>query len=255
MRRKTGAAVIMLLVIFFCLLLLYLEMDGISNGQSLMSQIFGWRVETQNGEFQMSDAPLPERIRLSAPFVSQRPELPNGCEVASLTMLLRSAGIDVDKMQLAEEIRKVPFSSGNEMGNPNEGFVGNMYHGDGSHPGYAVYHGPVADLAKKYLDARVIDFSGEQWQDVEKRLASGRPVWVITSINFRPVPESRWQIWHTDQGNIRITLMEHAVLVTGYDDKYVFFNDPLAKKEGSRADKRAFAQAWRQLGSQAITYK
>ncbi|WP_139693803.1 C39 family peptidase [Sporolactobacillus terrae] len=192
--------------------------------------------------------------KLTAPYVSQRPELPNGCEITSLTMLLQSAGVKVDKLTLARQIKKVPFQSGTYKGNPNEGFVGNMYHGNRSNPGFAVYHGPIADLARKYLGSRMIDMTGKSWSAVEQQIASGTPVWVITSINFVPVPDNAWQEWPTRQGTIRITFKEHSVLVTGFDADHVYFNDPLAEAAGSKADKKTFIEAWTQFGNQAIAY-
>ncbi|MDD9150069.1 MULTISPECIES: C39 family peptidase [unclassified Sporolactobacillus] len=197
---------------------------------------------------------LPQEVKLSAPFTSQKPELPNGCEITSLTMLLNSAGVPVDKMTLAAKVKKVPFSSGGYQGNPNIGFVGNMYHGDTDDPGLAVYHGPIVDLARQYLGGRVMDLSGDGWDQVEQRLASGTPVWVIVSINFQPVPEGDWQTWHTQQGDMRISFMEHSVLVTGYDKDNVYFNDPEMSSGGSKADKSDFVEAWEQFGSQAVTY-
>ncbi|TGA97819.1 hypothetical protein E4665_10500 [Sporolactobacillus shoreae] len=205
-------------------------------------------------EVKKQDKPLPKEIHLIEPFVSQKPELPNGCEISSLAMLLRSAGISADKMVLADQMPKVPFSSGGYNGNPNEGFVGNMYHGSKDNPGLAVYHRPVANLARQYLGNRVEDLTGSSWSEIEKQIVAGRPVWVITSINFQPVPESQWVNWHTRQGNIRISFMEHSVLVTGYGQKFVYFNNPLSDEGNSRADKSDFISAWKQFGSQAITY-
>ncbi|RYL94364.1 hypothetical protein EWI07_05945 [Sporolactobacillus sp. THM7-4] len=195
------------------------------------------------------------KAKVSAPFVSQKPELPNGCEITSLTMLLNSADIPVDKMTLAREIKKVPFSSDKYMGNPNEGFVGNMYHGNKNNPGLAVYHGPIADLAGKYLGDRVIDLTGSNWTRVERQISQGQPVWVITSINFQPVPDSGWRTWRTRQGTLRISFLEHSVLVTGYDSEHVYFNDPLSNRHGSKASKPAFIKVWKQFGSQAVSYK
>lgn len=197
---------------------------------------------------------LPQEKKLAAPFVSQNPQLPNGCEITSLTMLLQSAGIKVTKMSLASQIKKVPFQSGGYMGNPNQGFVGNMYHGSRSNPGLAVYHRPIAELARKYLGNRVVDFSGSSWLKVEQQLAAGHPVWVITSIHFQPVPAANWLTWRTRSGTIQITYQEHSVLVTGYDQNEVYFNDPMSSQAGSHALKSSFVAAWRQFGCQAVTY-
>ena len=195
---------------------------------------------------------LPAKAHVSSPFISQLPQLPNGCEITSLTMLLQQAGIDVNKMTLARKMKKVPFVDDGYHGNPNIGFVGNMYHGA---PGFAVYHGPVASLAREYLGSRVVDLTGQSWDMVEKQLAGGHAVWVITSVNFYPVPESAWQTWHTAQGDMRITFKEHSVLLTGYDDKHVYFNNPLLSQGNTAVNKQNFIKAWSQLGKQAVSYK
>ena len=88
-----------------------------------------------------------EKVILSnVPFIQQLPELDRGCEVTSLAMILQYAGITVDKMKLANEIKKVDFMNDGVRGNPNEGFVGNIY--TFSESGYGVYHGPLFQLAK-----------------------------------------------------------------------------------------------------------
>lgn len=195
---------------------------------------------------------LPKRAHVSAPFISQLPQLPNGCEITSLTMLLQQAGENVGKMSLAQKMKKVPFVSGKYNGNPNMGFVGNMYHGA---PGFAVYHGPIASLAKEYLGSRVVDLTGQSWDMIERQLADGHAVWVITSIDFYPVPESAWRTWHTVQGDMRITFKEHSVLITGYDEKHVYLNNPLSSRGNTAVDKQNFIKAWSQLGKQAVSYK
>ncbi|CAM3114550.1 C39 family peptidase [Sporolactobacillus spathodeae] len=211
--------------------------------------------KTQQKQAVIASARLPAAKKLTVPFVSQLPELPNGCEITSLTMLLQSAGINVTKMTLAEQVKKVPYQSDGYMGNPNQGFVGNMYHGNRNNPGLAVYHGPVANLARTYLGNRVIDLSGSSWTSVEQQIASGHPVWVITSINSQPVPAGSWHPWRTRSGIIQITFMEHSVLVTGYDKTHVYFNNPLAAQSGSKALKKNFITAWHQFGNQAISYR
>lgn len=43
---------------------------------------------------------------MDVPLISQNPELKNGCEVTSLAMVLQYAGIKVNKLELANSIKK-----------------------------------------------------------------------------------------------------------------------------------------------------
>ncbi|WP_235680121.1 C39 family peptidase [Paenibacillus albicereus] len=198
-----------------------------------------------------------EAALIDAPLLQQMPELARGCEVTSLAMMLQHAGIDADKMQLAREIQKdpTPYSRKNgvvHFGHPNTGFVGDMY--SFSNPGYGVYHKPISKLAEAYLPGRVIDLTGSDLESALYSLQQGKPVWVIINSRFSALPESMFQTWQTPSGPIRITYREHSVLLTGFDDRFVYFNDPLAEQSPRKAQRASFQEAWEQMGRQAITY-
>jgi uncharacterized protein YvpB len=200
---------------------------------------------------------LQEKVLLDAPLISQLPELPRGCEVTSLAMMLNHATIEVDKMTLAKKVKKDPtpyqVKNGNiHFGNPHDGFVGNMYTFD--KPGHGVYHAPIKDLAEKYLPHQIIDFTGEDFDQILYHLNNGSPVWIVINTEFTKLPESSFQTWRTPSGLVDITYKEHSVLVTGYDKDYIYFNDPLTYTKNQKAPKANFKAAWVQMGSQAITY-
>ncbi|WP_248278306.1 C39 family peptidase [Bacillus sp. DNRA2] len=187
------------------------------------------------------------------PHIKQMPELARGCEVTSLAMLLQFAGVSVDKITLAKEIKTVPFRDQNGIrSNPNDGFVGDIYSFDNS--GYGVYHGPIADLAETYLPGRIIDLTGEGIAAVYQQLNNGVPVWVVTNSRFALLPEDQFSIWDTSSGEVQITYREHSVLVVGYDENNVYINDPLADKAYTSVPKANFEAAWEQMGSQAVSY-
>lgn len=195
-----------------------------------------------------------ESIQLEAPLIGQLPELPRGCEVTTLSMLLGYHGIDIDKMDLAESVVKDPstyevIDDDIHFGNPYNGFVGDMYSFDT--PGLGVYHGPIAALAEEYAGERVRDFSGEDFSTIIDELNKGHPVWVIINATYEELPEDAFTTWHTEDGPLDITMHEHSVLITGYDAEYIYFNDPLQKEE--KALLEDFKAAWIQMGKQAIT--
>lgn len=196
--------------------------------------------------------PRKHSVRIDAPFILQKPELPRGCEVTSLAMLLQKAGIQVGKMELAHEIKRVPYYQNQQFGDPDVGFVGSME--DATKRGYGVYHEPLALLGRRYLPSRIIDLSGKSFDSVLSQLNDGIPVVVITNVTFKPLSKNYFHYWRTSGGTAKVTNQEHAVLVTGYDQNKIIINDPLRKKD-TIANRASFIKAWEQMGSQAISYR
>jgi uncharacterized protein YvpB len=197
---------------------------------------------------------MPEKARNTVPLITQMPELPRGCEVTSLAMLLASQGKDVDKLELSQKIKKddTPYQRINGLvyfGDPNAGFVGSMKSLASS--GYGVYHEPIFSLLSEYMPEDALDLTGCDFDDVFYFLKSGKPVWVITNAWYKELPESQFEEWMTPNGRIEITYREHSVLVTGYDSDWIYFNDPLGVAE--KASKASFIKAWEQMGKQAVT--
>lgn len=195
---------------------------------------------------------------LDAPLIGQLPELPRGCEVTSLAMLLGDAGVKVDKMELAEGVRKdpTPMTYQNErihFGNPNIGFVGDMY--SFKNPGYGVYDKPIFHLAERYLPGKMVNMTGENFDSVLNKIKEDKTVWIITNVTFDVLKDHQFETWDTPEGEIKMTYKEHSVLVTGFDDNYIYFNDPLTNIKNSKADKKKFIEAWEQMGKRAISTK
>ncbi|MFE8703333.1 C39 family peptidase [Cytobacillus sp. FJAT-54145] len=200
---------------------------------------------------------IKDEVLLDAPAINQFPELPRGCEVTSLAMLLQYTGINVDKMTLAEKVKKdpTPYKVENGkvyFGHPNVGFVGNMYTFD--EKGYGVYHKPIKELAETYLPNQITDLTGSGFEEIKIHLSDDRPVWVITNTTYKKLPKNYFQTWYTPIGEVNITLKEHSVLITGYDQQFIYFNDPLTGEKNKKAPLVDFEESWVQMGRQAITY-
>ncbi|EJS64800.1 hypothetical protein ICY_04083 [Bacillus cereus BAG2X1-3] len=194
-----------------------------------------------------------EKVILSnVPLIQQLPELDRGCEVTSLAMMLQYAGVSVDKMELANEIKKVNFMEGGVRGNPNEGFVGNIY--TFSESGYGVYHEPLFQLAKKYLPNKAVDLTGKSIEEMYKSVKAGQPVVMITNATYAPLDEDEFTTWETNSGDVSITYNEHCVVLIGYDKESVYIRDPLNDSLDVKVPRESFEQAWIQMGSQAVSY-
>ncbi|UOQ46090.1 C39 family peptidase [Halobacillus salinarum] len=193
-------------------------------------------------------------VKLSVPMIEQYPELPRGCEVTSLAMLFHFSGNKIDKLKLASEIKKNTASLKTidgkvYYGDPNEGFVGDMY--SLNNPGLGVYHKPIMELTQEYFDERAVDFTGQDFSQILQYVNDGLPIWVIINSDYDKLSDRYFETWHTSGGKIQVTRKEHSVVVTGYDREYIYFNDPLNITK--KAPINSFREAWVQMGKQAIT--
>ncbi len=207
---------------------------------------------------QVNNLILKEKVVLDAPVISQLPELERGCEVTSLAMLLQYGGVKVSKLQLAKEVEKdlspLTWKNGQKYyGNPYRGFVGDIY--SKSKPGLGVYHEPIERLAEKYLPEQIINLTSGDFNQVLSYLSKDVPVWVIINTEYKHLPEHYFETWYTAEGPVSVTYKEHSVLVTGYDQEYIYFNDPLTNMKNRKAPIADFEAAWVQMGRQAITIK
>jgi uncharacterized protein YvpB len=135
--------------------------------------------------------------------------------------------------------------------NPDLGFVGQVDDVWGSLPprSYGVHAEPVAALLREYgLEAEARQ--GLSWDDLRGEIAAGRPVivWVIGQM-WPGTPRS-----YTDEEghNTIVASFEHTMLLTGYDESYVYVVDAfsgLSLVYGLQA----FLDSWSVLGNMAIT--
>lgn len=192
---------------------------------------------------------------IDAPVFAQLPELPAGCEITSLTMLLHYYGIAKSKMELAAEMPKdtTPIKLNADgspafWGNPNLGFVGDVTR---KQRGFGIYHAGLFPLLKSYIP-EAIDITGESFELFEQQIARGLPVIVWTTIDYN-IPY-KWVTWDTPIGPLQTTYAEHAVLMVGYDENNVYLNDPLSGKKQVKVNKAQFIDSWSAMGKQGLTY-
>ena|GEM_PF-2226455 len=197
---------------------------------------------------------LPAAALLRVAGQDQWPQLPNGCEVTSLSMLLGAVGHPTSKLELAARMPRDPTPRVKKngvivsWGNPNVGFVGNVYV---FVDGFGIYHGPITRLLDKVLPGQAVDLTGKPFDAALSAVASGRPVVLWTTSTFSPdVPFITWQ---SPEGPVHTTLDEHAVLLVGYDKEDLFVNNPENGERAEAVPRARFVAAWHVMGSQAVT--
>lgn len=189
-------------------------------------------------------------------LVSQLPEYKNGCEITALTMLLNYNGVNVDKHTLADKVKKdntaIKYDSrGNivEWGNPEIGFVGDI---TGKTKGYSIDPAPLMPLLNEYLPDRALNLTGVDFSEIERILLDGRTIIAWITSDFKP--PSRPAQWTNNGQVIHGNFSQHAVLLTGIDENFLYYNDPLGNKKGAAVSKDTFKYIWDSMGNKALSY-
>lgn len=192
---------------------------------------------------------MKQEQKLDVPLENQMPDLPNGCEVTSLSMLLNYYGIKVNKNELAENIQHVDFftDGGKYRGNPNQGFVGHM---SIANAGWCVYNGPLYNVARKYT-THIENITGSDFLSLLKLVSNGHPVLIITTTTFNRVNDM--QTWDTNTGKVNVTPSSHACVITGYSKpkKVIYVNNPYGYKN-QPVNWKNLQASYNQQGRQAL---
>lgn len=195
---------------------------------------------------------MKQEQKLNVPLENQMPDLPNGCEVTSLSMLMNYYGIKVSKNELAETIQHVDsFTDGGKYrGNPHQGFVGHMTI---ANAGWCVYNEPLYNVARKYT-SHIENITGSDFLSLLKLVSNGHPVMIITTTTFNRVNDM--QTWDTNTGKVNVTPSSHACVITGYSKpkKVVYVNNPYGYKN-QPVNWKNLQASYNQQGRQALYIK
>ncbi|MGN1415912.1 MAG: C39 family peptidase [Oscillospiraceae bacterium] len=184
--------------------------------------------------------------------ILQDPELPTGCEITSLTMLLNYMGYDVDKLTMADK-----YLPKGEYRNSDfyEVFVGDPR----SYSAYGCFSKPIAQAAESYLEDNgeldkwdVRNITGCTVDSLYAAIDRGYPVVVWASMEMKPIGNGRsWTITETGK-TVTWPANEHCLLLVGYNTKkkLVYMNDPM---KGTVAYKMSeFEERFKSLGNHAV---
>ncbi|MHA8111339.1 C39 family peptidase [Lactobacillaceae bacterium Melli_B4] len=136
------------------------------------------------------------------PLISQLPQLPTGCEITAVTMMVNYAtGKKYSKTYMAN---RMPRSS-----NPNKGFVGNPY----SKSGWYIYPPALMKLVKHYTGSSV-NLTGKSVSYLKNYIQKHQRPIVMYVANVDGFPN-------------------HALTVTGFTKDRIYYNDPWTNKRTS----------------------
>ncbi len=188
---------------------------------------------------------MPRSAKTDVEIVGQYPELPNGCEVTSLTMALMHAGYDIDKITLKKNylpIGRRDFNRYN-IGDP------------ATLESYGCYSPVIVKTAENYISENggehtVKDLTHYSPEELYYQVSKGTPVIVwITNGLTEPMILETWRL-----GNVLMNWKhpEHCVLLTGYDfdSRTVVTADPITGE--TEYDMDEFERCFHSMGEQAV---
>ena len=179
--------------------------------------------ESDNTEFFYQDE---FSFELYTPVYSQYPELPTGCEVTSLAVILNYYGYNVDKVTLADNF--LPKGKIGET-NPWYSFVGNPR----DEHSYGAYAPALVKTANDYLDS-VNSTLEAYWvtscdiEDLMKYVHKGYPVMIWVTMNMEQGYPST--IWNIQDEKIQWHAKEHCVVLVGYTNQHYLVVDPMVQE-------------------------
>ena len=192
----------------------------------------------------------------SFPEVLQNPELPKGCEITALTMLLNYYGYDIDKVELSD--RYLPKARENLHNGADGKLVGTdlneFFIGDPKGDGHVCGSGAIVTAANNYLEEQgsdrwAISQNGATTEKLYQLVCHGIPVivWVTIDMAERNTPTG----WHTEAGDyVDWSTNDHTAVLIGYTEKTVRIADPL---EGVvEYDKDKFEAAFESRSRQCV---
>lgn len=196
-----------------------------------------------------------QQVLLDVPLENQfeGDRLQNGCEVTALSMVLNYYGYGVNKNQLADQLTYQPFrTDNNKYGNPHLGFVGNIKSG---RQAMGVFVEPIEALAAKIVTKeKIVTSQGDlSFDKILYQVAQGNPVWMLATVNLQVPTAADFQSWATAEGELTVTPLIHAIVVTGFDEssQTVYVNDPYGEKNRA-ISYQDLASIYQQMGQQAL---
>ena len=186
----------------------------VSKGKATISVTLSNSV-TAEKEITVSDYKSAE---INFDVLNQFPSLPTGCEVVSLTSVLRHYGFDVDMMTMAEKY--MPKMEYNYFSvSPHDYFYGLPYSYE---QGMGCYPGCIIKTAENYFNDKniddyvVLDISGKGTDEIFNYIKSGVPVitWVTSGFTYPNIEGS----WSVDGETFKWYEREHCLVTTGYNE-------------------------------------
>ncbi|MGL6201637.1 MAG: C39 family peptidase [Lachnospiraceae bacterium] len=169
------------------------------------------------------------------PVVYQMPELPTGCEITALTMVLNYYGFQADKVEMATVYLPTLASNGTYYGEDGRLYGNDLnqyFIGDPTGYGTICGTGAIVTAANSYLNDNgstmtAVDRTGATLEELYQMVSEGIPVvvWITIEMQERIPTEG----WYTEGGEyVDWATSDHGAVLVGYTLKTVLIADPIS---------------------------
>ena len=191
-------------------------------------------------------------------LILQNPELPNGCEVTSLAMLLTSAGFPVDHVKLYQQYlptKEFTYSKNQRLGpSPNEFYVGDASSRTG---GWYCFESPIIEAGNAWIQAnggggRMLSLTGISQSELDQYARDETPVAVWVTMDHMPPVYTDSFSWILPSGERYIPYNNlHCVVLAGEEGEQYRIADPM--NGWQLVDKDVFWSSFDAMGLRAVT--
>lgn len=200
-----------------------------TKNNSVILPPFGKQLEKEN------DYVTPDNYLINNfEVIYQMPELPTGCEITAMDMVLNYYGYYIDKVELATEYlptilygERINDENVTDKSDLSSYFIGNP----ATHDGTVAGSNAVTIAANNYLDAinadySAINISGSSTDKLYEYVSKDMPVAVWVTIYMKDRPETK--TIELDGSSIEWSNADHGAVLVGYTDKTVTIADPIS---------------------------
>ncbi len=181
------------------------------------------------------------------------------CETAALQMALEAMGHRHTQRELFVLMpvdARAPVMGPNkrviQWGDPYTSYVGNVNGADLIPTGYGVYYPLILGIAQTHGAPNSYGREGFTASEIYAAVRAGHPVEAWTETGWDRPYVGYWTAW--DDKQIRYSLIEHAVILSGVSDTQVRVNDPW---HGTQywISKAKFEISWHDFNNMAIVFR
>ena len=193
------------------------------------------------------------------PLINQNPDYPNGCEIASATMLLNYFKIDIDMKEYIDSYlpkENVYEKDGIRFGpDPSVSYAGDPSSKNGGWGAFLpVIKNSIYTIFKDKLPEDTIGhiYTSDDKLPLEEYVLNGNPVLVWTTTDYGPAEDIYEWFSYDKSRTYTYPKNSHVIVINSMDSKYYYINDPLKNEKNIKVLRSKLDKSFDSMGKQAL---